>query len=249
MKLLSALPRPFLVAVICETEVEAVAALLDCAVREGADAVELNLAQLEESTLPALRSIVARSPIPVYTACREAGFMRVYGIEIPLPVRTGIQRMEMQIDLLGASCGLDVELDPSAPPATVKWLIDKTHGRGCEAVISCHTGKALSAGQAMRLAAEMRDLGGDLIKIVQQHESEEHCPEVWSAAVEMRRTLERPFVLLSSGPGDTVLRWMACYLGSSYTFARPSGARYFFPGHPTILDMRRLYQLPISCRS
>lgn len=115
MKALSSLARPFLVAVICETEVEAIAAMLDRAAREGADAAELNLAQIEESAVPELRPIVAQSPIPVYTACRHAGFMRVYGIETPLRALTDRRRMERQIELLGASCGIDMELDTFAP--------------------------------------------------------------------------------------------------------------------------------------
>lgn len=109
-------------------------------------------------------------------------------------------------------------------------------------MISCHTGNALSAGQVLRLAGVMRDRGTDLIKIIQQHKSAEHCPEIWKAAFELRAKLGRPFVLLSSGPGDTLLRWLACHLGSSYAFVRPSGARYFFAGHPPMEAMRQLWR-------
>ena len=86
------LKPPFVVAVVVEKSAFEAQRSLRAAFREGADAAELNLAPL--TSMPRRLFSSAR---PIYTSCRRAAFMGIYGAAFAkLPVLNDEARMERQ---------------------------------------------------------------------------------------------------------------------------------------------------------
>src|SRR5262245_37513535 len=113
---LTKLPRPFVVGVVVERTSTAAARAAAAAFRTGADTVELNLASLRDDA-GLDRTFFCRFRQPIYTSCRRAPFMAVYGTRFArLPVLADEERMQRQVDLLAhGSAGIDVEADTFSP--------------------------------------------------------------------------------------------------------------------------------------
>ena len=114
---LTELPQPYIVAVATDRDLASTATTIALAAEQGAHAVELNLPALPDISNDDLRALIANASIPVYTSCRRAPFMRVYGIDPDsLPYWTDTERMERQLAAIAAgSCAIDMELDTFEP--------------------------------------------------------------------------------------------------------------------------------------
>lgn len=261
---LTLIPRPFLVSVICEEDLNAVAQAIEDSVQGGADAIEMNLAQIAECELSEVRPLISRCPIPVYTACRRREFMRVYGHHTSQLSHLGDEeRIGRQLRLLGTAIAIDMELatfvrgDAEVLPGLPRdaeecarssysverqrEIIEHVHSEGFEVVLSSHTSVPLRAEQIVTLAEAMRQQGADIIKIINKHSEANYCAEIIRATLILRSALPCPFVLLSMGPGSSVLRRIACHFGCTYTFCRVPNLKYFYCGHPTLDESRRLF--------
>jgi 3-dehydroquinate dehydratase len=114
---LTALPRPFIVAVATDRSVDSTLDTILRAAEQGAHAVELNLPAIADANDDELQRMLAEAPVPVYTSCRRAPFMGVYGFrEGDVPIWSDDERMERQLAALHfGSCGLDMEMDTFDP--------------------------------------------------------------------------------------------------------------------------------------
>lgn len=117
MARLTRLPRPFIVAVITDREPAAAIAEMRAAALDGAHAFEINLPPLANATEDALRSVFCAVERPVYTSCRRADFMTVYGLpRDEMPDWDDETRINRQLDAirLGARA-IDMEMDTFDP--------------------------------------------------------------------------------------------------------------------------------------
>jgi 3-dehydroquinate dehydratase len=114
---LTALPRPFIIAVATDQTVAGMLETIRRAAREGADAVELNLPAVSDVLPEELQEMLADAPLPVYTTCRRRDFMSVYGFDsLDLPNWTDEERMERQLAALHyGSVAIDMEMDTFDP--------------------------------------------------------------------------------------------------------------------------------------
>jgi 3-dehydroquinate dehydratase len=114
---LTTLPRPFIVAVATDRSVESTLATIRQAANQGAHAIELNLPAISDATDHELKQMLGESPIPVYTSCRRAPFMGVYGFrDGEVPVWADEERMERQLAALHfGSRAIDMEMDTFDP--------------------------------------------------------------------------------------------------------------------------------------
>jgi hypothetical protein len=114
---LTTLPRPFIVAVATDCSVESTLATIRQAANQGAHAIELNLPAISDATDHELKQMLGESPIPVYTSCRRAPFMGVYGFrDGEVPVWADEERMERQLAALHfGSRAIDMEMDTFDP--------------------------------------------------------------------------------------------------------------------------------------
>ncbi len=114
---LTTLPRPFLVNVVTDRTPDAAVATMRSARFEGAHAHELNLPALPDADPDTMRAVIAAPGQPVYTSCRRARFMTVYGLPLEsVPQWGDEERMERQIAALGlGAVAIDMELDTFDP--------------------------------------------------------------------------------------------------------------------------------------
>jgi hypothetical protein len=114
---LTALPRPFTVAVVTDQTLDRALDTFRRAANEGAQAIELNLPPLFDATVADLERLIGASPLPVYTSCRRAPFMQVYGLSAEtLPHWDDDERMERQIETAQTGAyAIDMELDAFDP--------------------------------------------------------------------------------------------------------------------------------------
>lgn len=127
---LTELPQPYIVAVATDRDLSGTARTLASAAEQGAGAVELNLPALHDRSTDELRALLNKATIPVYTSCRRAPFMQVYGIDPgTLPHWSDSERMERQLAVVEmGSCAIDMELDTFDPhPAPALGTSDAAH--------------------------------------------------------------------------------------------------------------------------
>jgi hypothetical protein len=124
---LAALARPFIVCVLTDRSVDAAVATMRLARLDGADAYELNLPLLLDSSPERLRALFTSAARPVYTSCRRRAFLRVYGVDPDqLPLWDDAERMARQLAALQlGSVAIDMELDcfdprPAPPLGTAE---------------------------------------------------------------------------------------------------------------------------------
>jgi hypothetical protein len=139
---LRGLPRPFVICVIYDDEIDAAVQTIRAAEREGADAFELNLPRLGYPRAERLAPIFTATDRPVFTSCRRAPFTDVYGPCAHRPREmSDEERMTMQLDALTfGSAGIDMELDTfdphPAPPPDGQAIMEGTADGGGPAEVT-----------------------------------------------------------------------------------------------------------------
>ncbi len=136
------LPRPFIVCVIHDDEIDAAVQTIHTAERDGADAFELNLPRLGYPPPEHLAPIFAATDRPIFTSCRRAPFTDVYGPCAHRPREMpDEERMDLQLGALArGSAGIDMELDTfdphPAPPPDGPAILDRADQAGAPAEIT-----------------------------------------------------------------------------------------------------------------
>ncbi len=246
------LKSPFIVGVVVEQSTGEAVRSLRAAFREGADAAELNL--------PPLVSIPRRlfaTAHPVYTSCRRAAFMGVYGRAFAqLPVLTDEARMECQLAALElGSAGLDIEADSFAPSpdewthargavARQQRLSELTRRRGRTTIFSWHPPRKLTLPEARSRARLLRDRGADFVKIVEVVRSREEALDSLRISLTLHEELDFPFVFLALGREAVRFRPLMTRFGSAYLLARPSRGANCLPAQPTVTTARAVLAIP-----
>jgi hypothetical protein len=249
------LPRPFVVGVVVERTPAAARRASLAAFREGAGAVELNLAALPEPGRLA-RSFFAGLPGPVYTSCRRAAFLRVYGARFArVPRRPEDARMELQLAALAAgSAGLDLEADTFAP-APGEWTQQRSALRhqaevvaaalraGKAVIYSWHPGRKLDWTEAFRALRALRARGADFVKVVERVRNVDEALDSVRLSLRLRERVDFPFVFLPLGPGAEKVRPFMTAFGAAYLLARPPFGSNRLPAQPPVARARALLAL------
>lgn len=252
---LTQLRRPFVVGVVVERDYAAAARAAGAAFRTGADAVELNLASLRAAG-ELDRSFFSRWRHPVYTSCRRAPFMAVYGEKFSrLPKLTDEARMERQVALIACgSAGIDIEADTFAP-APDEWTSDRAairrqravaeqaHAAGAAVIGSWHPPRKLALPEALRRARALRDRGADFVKIVERVRTRAEALDSLAISLALRDKLGCPFVFLALGSEAAAFRPYMAAFGASYLLARPPVGANRLPAQPLVARARALVDL------
>ncbi|MSU46640.1 MAG: type I 3-dehydroquinate dehydratase [Lacunisphaera sp.] len=252
---LAQLPRPFVVGVVVERDSAAAARVAAAAFRTGADAVELNLASLRDNACLD-RRFFTRWRRPLYTSCRRAPFMAVYGAAFArLPALSDEARMARQLALLDpGSAGLDIEADTFASNCD-EWTDDRTairrqravaaaaHRHGAAVIWSWHPPRKLTQTEALRGAWKLRDRGADFVKIVERVRTRAEALDSLAISLVLREKLGRPFVFLALGAEAVRFRPFMTAFGASYLLARPPVGANRLPAQPLVASARALIDL------
>ena len=249
---LDRVPRPFVVAVVVERTMAAAARATAASLRDGADAVELNLASLGRADQPR-RAFFGRVARPVYTSCRRAAFMRVYGRPFArLPVWSEETRLGRQLEALKlGSAGLDIEADTFAPSAS-GWTKDReairrqreviatAHRRGCAVICSWHPPHKLTEAVALRAVRTLAGRGADFVKIVERTRNVVEALDSAAISLRLRDRAPVPFVMLPLGPGAETVRPLMTAFGAAYLLARPPVGSNRLPAQPLVARAQQL---------
>lgn len=268
MAALLALDRPFVVGVVTDRSVAAAELSVASASRDGADAVELNLPAIGTLSADELGVLAGLGPV-VYTSCRRAAFMAVYGLDPSMcPRRSEQQRMEDQIALLGlGSRAIDMELDTFDPsPAPVLG------SQGAVAMAGAHgepfemSRDNSAVAKQQEVVARTKALGGEVIASC--HTGRRQTADQLVAIVEtaaargadlvkvVTSSLDAgdvdqiyeaharlrsgvPFALIGTGPAGDVTRRPGPRSSSSWYLGRPSVSSYPFAGQPPVSELDR----------
>jgi len=163
---LSRLPQPFIVCVLTDRTVPDTIVTIRNALYQGADAYEVNLPALAGAGSDALRRLFSVANRPLYTSCRRADFMTVYGIPLAnLPTWSEEERMQRQLEALAlGSVAVDMEMDTfdpqPAPPLGTPQAQQFSQTAGDPAELT-HNPAALARQQEVIKAAHAR--GGEVI--------------------------------------------------------------------------------------
>lgn len=145
---------------------EDASATIQEAAEQGAHAVELNLPAISDITNGELQALIDKSPIPIYTTCRRAPFMTVYGFALEtLPAWSDDKRMEQQLAAIHTgSVAIDIEMDTfdphPAPPLGTPDSLAFAATPGSAAELS-HNRVALS--RQREVIAEAHTAGAEVI--------------------------------------------------------------------------------------
>jgi 3-dehydroquinate dehydratase len=252
---LTKLSRPFVVAVAVERTAAAAARAVAASFRDGADAVELNLSSLPETEQPT-SAFFRKHRGPIYTSCRRAAFMGVYGDRLArLPAWSDETRMDLQLAALGhGAAGLDIEADTFAPSPD-EWTRDRrairrqravaaaARRRGAAVIFSWHPPRALTFAEALRAARALEARGADFIKIVERVRNEREALDAVAISLRLREKLATPFIFLPLGPGAARFRPFMSAFGAAYLLARPPVGANRLPAQPLVAKARALVDL------
>ena len=253
---LAQIPRPFVVGVVVERNAAAARRAAAAAFRDGAAAAELNLASLPDAEQPT-RTLFAALRGPVYTSCRRAHFMRVYGTRFSrVGVRADDRRMELQWDALTkGSAGLDLEADTFACNAD-EWTRDRGALRQQAATVarcrqrrgaviySWHPPRKLDWAEAVRSLRTLRDRGADFVKVVERVRNVAEALDSVRLSLRLEAELDFPFVFLPLGPGAERVRPFMTAFGAAYLLARPPVGSNRLGAQPLVARARDLVKFP-----
>ncbi|MDB6128527.1 MAG: 3-dehydroquinate dehydratase [Verrucomicrobia bacterium] len=249
------LRRPFVVGVVVERTLAHAQQSAVAAIRDGADAVELNLAGFINFELLD-RKFFSRLRRPVYTSCRRAKFMGIYGPQFSdSPSLDEDQRMSCQLAAIeGGSAGLDIEADTFSP-CRDEWTSSRdavarqrqvariAHRSKCAVIFSWHPPRKLTFAAARRGALELRERGADFVKIVERVGKVDEALDSVRISLRLRETLEFPFVFLPLGTGAEKVRPFMTAFGAAYLLARPALGSNRLPAQPLVARARALVDL------
>lgn len=269
---LARLPRPFIVAVITDrTPAGAVASMRQAAL-DGAHASEVNLPLYPLAGPSELAPVFAATGRPVYTTCRRADFMTVYGIPPQdLPAWSDDERIDRQLSMIAAgSCAIDIEMDTFDPhpageggglaasespgpareltrePAAVRRQSEAArHARslGAEVLLSCHTGRPQAIDSLLEIGRLAVERGADLLKIVTPCAGTADLYAALEATRRMAACLPIPFTLVGAGPSGDLSRLIGVNFGSGWVIAQPALVPGGFHPQPLVSQARETIRL------
>ena len=262
---LTSIHKPFIVAVIAEPTATKCLRQLKSAEEDGADAFEINIAQLKEQEL---REIFISTEKPCIASNRRSDFMKLYGYK-NLPETNEEIRVEKLLRALenGAEA-IDFELDtftsrhetPSfGSQAETKYALKSeskptqysTHprtalrqrrlsqlikSRGGEVLISCHTQTRIRQNEILRLVQAIELQGADLAKVVTHTFNVDDLVNFLRTVLKMKNSARIPFNLMNFGAYSIPGRLLSVALGSAWVYCRTGS--HVYAGQPTIQQAR-----------
>ena len=262
---LTSIRKPFIVAVIAESTVPKCLRQLRSAEENGADAFEINIAQLKEKEL---RKIFISTKKPCIASNRRSDFMKLYGYKNLAETNEETRVGKLLRTLENGAEAIDFELDtftskhesPSfGSRAETKYALmseskptqNSTHPRITlrqrrlaqlikssegEVLISCHTQTRIRQSEILRLVQTMEVRGADLAKVVTHTFDADDLVKFLRTVSKVKNSARIPFNLMNFGAYSIPGRLLSVALGSAWVYCRIGS--HGFAGQPTIQQAR-----------
>jgi hypothetical protein len=121
-------------------------------------------------------------------------------------------------------------------------LIDQIHAMGAEVLLSSHTRIVMTAEQVVAHALEMESRGADMVKIVTACLNEDHLVEAFRTTVALKRALKVPFLFHCFGAQGKLTRVVNPMLGSMLVLCNQRYTAQTLHEQPLIHAMRSVFQ-------
>lgn len=215
-----------------------------CAEFEGADAVAVDLMDLEpefrnaESLKPVIDSVSLPFMFYFYRNGRQPQLDDDARQEVLLAAAdAGASAIDVMGDLYDPS-PLELTRDPVAIDRQ-RRLIDKIHDKGADVVMSSHMPTTpRTAEEVLEHLREQKSRGADIAKIVTGVNTEEELVEAFRTTLLVKRELNSPFIHLCNGRFSRPHRFMGPALGVSIFFAVPRYEPRYGMNQPTVRAVR-----------
>jgi len=265
---LSAIAAPAVAGCVRERTVKAAIAEVKNCYYSGADMIDLHMSCLEDSSVEALKKIIAASPLPVLALNYDQYYdwSRIHLTEeeridsFMRAIEAGAAGIDMQgytfhIPSRSAFCGEDkYSFTKDGPkevvtdPAIIEKqcaLIEQVHSMGAQVLLSCHPGVPMNAQQVVELAQFLEKRNPDIIKIVTSAACEEEMLESIRAMLLLKKEVKTPVSYHANGKSGSLSRILNPALGGHIAFCVD---RYSDSSTMEQLDLRTAKQAIESLR-
>jgi len=238
---LSAIAAPAVAGCVRERTVKAAIAEVKNCYYSGADMIDLHMSCLEDSSVEALKKIIAASPLPVLALNYDQYYdwSRIHLTEeeridsFMRAIEAGAAGIDMQgytfhIPSRSAFCGEDkYSFTKDGPkevvtdPAIIEKqcaLIEQVHSMGAQVLLSCHPGVPMNAQQVVELAQFLEKRNPDIIKIVTRAKTQEDCDEAVRAMTLLKKALHTPIAYHANGKAGIPSRILNPLQGGQIAF-------------------------------
>ena len=238
---LSQISAPAIAGVVREKSVRAAIAEIKNCMYDGASMIDLHMSCLADTSVEALRQIVASTRLPVlalnYNTLYEggdAGLNEEARVESFLrAVKAGADGIDMQgytyhLPSKAGFCGEDKYSFTKGNPREIVTdesiiskqceLIERVHFDGAEVLLSCHPGIPMTSEQVVELALFLEKRNPDIIKIVTFAQDEEGLAESIRAMLLLKKEVKTPVSYHANGAAGTLSRIVNPLLGGQIAF-------------------------------
>ena len=241
MKKLSMIDAPALAGVVREENIKAAIAEIKNCIYNGADMIDLHMSCLPDTSLETLKPIIASSKLPVLALnynskydWSDAGFTEeerantfVRAVEAGA-AGVDIQGYTFHLPSKNAFCGEDKYSFTKGNPKEIVTdtviidkqceFIERVHGMGAEALLSCHPAIAMNCQQVVELALFLEKRKPDIIKIVTIANTEEEMLESLKTMLALKREVKTPVSYHAGGAAGALSRILNPVLGGQIAF-------------------------------
>lgn len=238
---LSQIPAPAVAGCVREQTVKAAIAEVKNCYYSGADMIDLHMSCLEDTSVEALKKIIAASPLPVLALNYDQSYnwTRIGQTE-EARIETFLRAIEAGaagIDMQGYTFHIpsrsafhgedkysftkDGPKEVVTDPAIIEKqcaLMEQVHTLGAEVLLSCHPGVPMNAQQVLELAKFLEQRGPDIIKIVTSAKTKEDCDEAVHAMALLKRELNTPIAYHANGKAGIPTRILNPLRGGQIAF-------------------------------
>ena len=213
----------------------------------GARGFDLHLSTLEEPyrNTESIRAIINSVNLPTMalnystrydgSAIEETEEERIALIK--MAIDAGVSCIDMQAYTFNRECRNKFDAEKATPDmifahmnpkevcldeealAKQKELVDYAHSKGCEVLISCHTGEFLNADEMVCLAKLLKARGADVLKFVGDHcDTDEQLAENFKGMLALKKALDINVHYHNNGAKGKITRIMNPMLGAYLVF-------------------------------
>lgn len=256
------IPHPLIVGSVRQRNTETAIAEIQAEETDGARAFILHIQLLEEKyrNFKDFKKITAATEWPVMAinyrtengpcdeqrieVLREAVRAGFRSVDIPMYIYDGDPQSGLSLcDLPFAAVNpKEVSMRPEIIYKQ-KELIKEFQAIGAEVLMSAHVGVELNVEQVVSLALEIRSRGADIVKIISSCESKEQQLEVLRGNLELKNTLDVPFLYTCFGKHGRYIRFNAPLFGSMLVFGHHEYSALSNREKPLIKDLTDFYEM------
>lgn len=262
----SELPRPLVVGSVRQKTADGAIAEIQAEEADGARAFILHIQYMDERyrNFEAFKRIAAATECPVMAinyrqkngpsderrleVMREAVRAGFRSVDIPMYIFDDDTISSLSLcDLTFASANpQEVSMRPEVI-SKQKALIRELRDMGAEVLMSAHVLVEFSCEQAVSLALEMESRGANIVKIITDCKSKEQQLEILRTNLELKKSLDVPFLYTCAFEYNRFIRFNAPFFGSMLVFGHHEYSELSNREKPLIKDIMEYFRIHSGC--